>query len=171
MLTSIVMISLIALAQHVHQGPATEVQAGATSSLTAEAVQQLLDGEGMGLARSAELNEYPGPKHVLDLETALALTPDQRRQVEEIRARMLAAATPLGRRIVDAERALDTAFRSGRITETALAEHLGVIGRLQGELRSVHLRAHVLTKPVLTAGQIRRYYELRSSGASGGPRP
>lgn len=167
---SIVMISLIALAQHVHQVPASEVQTSATASLTAHAVQQLLNGEGMGLAVSAELNEYPGPKHVLDLEKELAITAEQRRQVEEIRARMLAAAAPLGRQIVDAERALDSAFRSGRITETELAERLGAIGRLQGDLRLVHLRAHLLTRPVLTAGQIRRYYELRVAGAPGGPR-
>lgn len=138
-------------------------EGSATSSLTAEAVQQLLDGEGMGLARAAELNGYPGPKHVLELEGPLALTADQKKKVEVIRQQMLDAARPLGRSLVDAERALDTSFVSGRITEEDLAGRTAAIAGLQGQLRRAHLHAHLLTKAVLTKDQVARYAELRGS--------
>jgi Spy/CpxP family protein refolding chaperone len=147
--------------QHVHQ-PAASQTAAATSALSAEAVQQLLNGEGMGLAKPAEMNGYAGPKHVQELKTELALSPEQERQVEAIRQRMLERATALGRQIVEAERALDAAFKEGRLTPPELSTRVAAIARLQGDLRLVHLQAHLETKPVLTDAQTRKYYELRS---------
>ena len=41
-------------------------------------------GEGMGMAKAAELHGYPGPAHVLGLATQLGLTPDQLQQVTAI---------------------------------------------------------------------------------------
>lgn len=38
----------------------------------------------MGFAKAAELNSYPGPKHVLDLGDRLKLTTQQRQQVQAI---------------------------------------------------------------------------------------
>ncbi|HVL67528.1 MAG TPA: hypothetical protein VM364_09720 [Vicinamibacterales bacterium] len=149
---------LTGAAQHAHhqEGPTAS-----TSALGADQVRQLLEGEGMGLAKPAELNHYPGPRHVLELRTELGITPDQERQVAAVREEMLVRARALGRRIVEAEQALDAAFRSGEITEAELARQVGMIARLQGELRLAHLRAHVLTRPLLTVEQVRRYYELR----------
>lgn len=148
--------------QHVHG--AVPAQAGtATSALSGEAVQQLLNGEGMGLAKPAELNGYAGPKHVLELKAELGVTPEQERQIEAIRQRMLTKAKLLGQQIVDAERALDAAFKEGRLTAAELADRVTRIGRLQGELRLAHLQAHLETKPVLTDAQTRKYYELRNT--------
>ena len=148
-------------AQHVHPAPSPTTASTSTTALSAEAVQQLLAGEGMGLARPAELNDHPGPKHVLELKGALALTPSQEQQVEAIRQRMLASARDIGRQIVDAERALDAAFDAGAASEADVAERVGAIAKLQGELRAAHLLAHVRTKALLTPGQVRRYYERR----------
>lgn len=153
-------LAAAALAQHADHA-AHQRSGAATSSLTAEAVQQLLDGEGMGLARAAELNGYPGPKHVLELEGPLALTAAQKQKVESIRQQMLDAARPLGRSIVEAERALDAAFVSDRITEQDLASRTAAIGQLQAQLRAAHLHAHLLTKALLTKDQVARYVELR----------
>jgi Spy/CpxP family protein refolding chaperone len=147
--------------QHVHQ-PAASQSAAATSALSAEAVQQLLNGDGMGLAKPAEMNGYAGPKHVQELKTELAITPEQERQVEVIRQRMLTRATALGQQIVEAERALDAAFKEGRMTPTELSTRVAALARLQGDLRLVHLQAHLETRPVLTDAQTRKYYELRS---------
>jgi hypothetical protein len=44
----------------------------------------LLKGEGMGMAKAAELNGYPGPTHVLTLAKELALTESQLQQVTAI---------------------------------------------------------------------------------------
>ncbi|MCL4744462.1 MAG: hypothetical protein KJZ83_03505, partial [Burkholderiaceae bacterium] len=40
-------------------------------------VDGLLGGKGLGFARSAELNGYPGPAHVLELSDELALSAEQ----------------------------------------------------------------------------------------------
>jgi hypothetical protein len=152
-----------AFTQHGQHGQTTpHADATATSSLTAEAVQQLLNGEGMGLARAAELHAYPGPKHVLELRAELNISDDQARQIEAIRQRMLGKAKPLGQQIVDAERALDAAFKDGRITEAELATRIAGIAKLQGELRLAHLQAHIESVPVLSDTQKRKYAELRS---------
>jgi hypothetical protein len=40
-------------------------------------IAALLKGEGMGMAKAAELNDYPGPAHVLTLALELKLTENQ----------------------------------------------------------------------------------------------
>jgi Spy/CpxP family protein refolding chaperone len=155
--------------QHVHPAPApaTNLSTAATSSLSAEEVQQLLDGEGMGLAKAAELNGYPGPKHVLERAAHLALADDQRAKIEGIRERMLAEARRLGKEIVDAERALDDAFRSRSIDRASLAARTEAIGALQARLRAAHLAAHLESVTVLTPAQVKHYYEMGAHGSHG----
>jgi Spy/CpxP family protein refolding chaperone len=145
-------------AQHDQHHAAT---AGGTTALTAEAIKQLLNGEGMGLARPAELNGYPGPRHVLDLEKELALTADQKKRVEAIRQQMLDRAVALGKQIVHAETELDAALTAGTLSERDLESRVAAIAALQGDLRLAHLRAHLQTKPVLSAVQVKTYYEKR----------
>jgi Spy/CpxP family protein refolding chaperone len=119
----------------------------------------------MGLARPAELNGYPGPRHVLDLADSLDLTAEQRGTVEEIFRAMNARAVELGREVLAAERELDAAFASGRVTGDALAAIVDRIGDLQAELRTVHLRAHLATRAILTDHQVHEYDRLRGYGA------
>jgi Spy/CpxP family protein refolding chaperone len=146
--------------QHVHPA-APPNHANVPTGLSEETVRQLLAGEGMGLAKPAEMNMFPGPKHVLELKKELAITPGQEAQVTAIRERMLAKAQKLGREIVEAERALDAAFKAGTFSSETLSTSIAAIGRLQAELRTAHLQAHLETKPVLTPAQIHKYYELR----------
>lgn len=37
-------------------------------ALSAEEIERYRNGEGMGLAMAAELNHFPGPKHVFELD-------------------------------------------------------------------------------------------------------
>ena len=46
-------------------------------SLSKGEVEGYLTGKGMGLAKSAELNSYPGPKHVMELSQELSLSKSQ----------------------------------------------------------------------------------------------
>ena len=55
----------------------------------------------MGMAKVAELNGYPGPRHVLDLAAQLKLTPEQRQEVQAIYDPMTAAAKPRGAELVE----------------------------------------------------------------------
>jgi Spy/CpxP family protein refolding chaperone len=130
-------------------------------ALSPERIDDLLAGRGAGYALAAELNHYPGPTHVLELADALELTPAQRTATEDILAPMQAAAQAMGRTLVDTEARLDEAFRSGTIGREELTDLTAESARLEGELRAVHLAAHLAVREVLTAEQVRRYDELR----------
>ena len=134
-------------------------------TLSQQEFDDLLNGAGMGLARPAELNQYPGPRHVLELADSLALSTDQRRAVEEAFADMRSRAKTLGRQILDAEKALDAAFAAGGMTAASFAPAVARIAELQGELRMVHLRSHLATREALTRDQIHEYDRLRGYGS------
>src|ERR1043165_9542827 len=130
-------------------------------ALSEDEIRGYLNGQGMALARAGELNHYPGPMHVLEFADQLKLTAAQRQRTEEIRKVMLDGAIPIGKRIVEKEAELDKLFASGVIDNTKLDAALADIGRLQGELRAVHLRAHLEQKRILTPEQVTKYDELR----------
>jgi len=131
-------------------------------------VEDYLAGRGMGLARPAELNHHPGPRHVLDLAGPLGLSADQIAATQRIFDAMQQQAIRLGERFVAQERALDRMFADGAADEAALREAALEAARLQGELRFTHLRAHVAMRRLLTAEQTARYDELRGYlGTSG----
>jgi Spy/CpxP family protein refolding chaperone len=139
-------------------------QSRSIKALADEEIAALRGGEGMGLAKAAELNGYPGPRHVLDLAAALNLTGDQVRQVSAIRERMSAAARTLGTALVERERALDRLFAESTITPPRLARETTAIAEVQGRLRAVHLAAHIETRAVLTPAQVASYNGLRGYG-------
>jgi Spy/CpxP family protein refolding chaperone len=147
-----------------HEGYAGE-ERREIKSLSAEEVEQLLNGHGMGLAKAAELNRYPGPRHVLELAVELRLTPEQRAQTQAAFERMRGEAVRLGRLIVERERALDAMFAKGEIDAGKLRAATSEIARLQGELRAAHLAAHLETRRLLSPQQINKYDELRGYAA------
>ena len=130
-------------------------------ALAPEEIEQLRAGHGMGLAKAAELNHYPGPRHVLDLAAQLKLTPVQRAAAQVIYERMQKAAVDLGAQIVTREEELDRRFAHGHIDAATLQALTGEIARLQGVLRATHLQAHIEMKQVLTPEQVKRYDALR----------
>ena len=146
-------------------GQARSPYAGAEGSeitgLSAEEIQTYQEGTGHGMAKPAELNHYPGPRHVLDLAADLGLTEPQKTRIQAIFDRMHARAVSLGERIIERERALDKAFASGGLDEAKLQALVGEIGGLQGELRATHLKAHLETKALLRPEQVSRYDALR----------
>jgi hypothetical protein len=161
----------VALAKEgaVHAAPSSPYageQTRAIKALAENEISQLLKGQGMGLARAAELNSYPGPRHVLDLGTELHLTPDQVAELTRLFDVMKAAAVPLGRELVARETELDRLFAGRTAAADAVRALTLEIGRLQGELRAIHLNTHVATVAVLHAGQVSRYDKLR--GYTGG---
>lgn len=156
---AIVFAASAALAQH-HQ-PYAGQQARGIKALSTQETADLLAGRGMGLAKAAELNSYPGPIHALDMARALGLDAAQIAALEDQKRRMTAAAIALGNKIVAEERDFDRLFAEGRIDAAGLQARSVEIGQLQGELRAVHLATHLETRAVLTEAQVRRYNELR----------
>lgn len=150
--------------QHDAHAPYAGLQERAIKALSAEDVEGLLAGDGMGFALSAELNGLPGPKHVLELASQLALSEAQAAAVGEIRDRMQEAAVELGQAIVDAETHLDRMFAMGHAAPDVVLERTTEIGTLRGQLRAVHLNAHLETVSVLSEDQVAEYVRLRGYG-------
>ncbi len=133
----------------------------AIASLSERDIADLLDGKGWGLAKPAELNGYPGPAHVLQLQDRLGLTAEQRSKVEAVFARMAADARSAGAQFIEAERAIDAAFKTGTVDKAMLRQRLAAAEALRAELRRIHLAAHLETAPILTAEQRHAYVTLR----------
>ena len=141
----------------------------AIKALSDADIGDLLEARGMGLAKAAELNSYPGPLHVLQLANELGLSDAQRKATESLYATMRERALSIGRQIIEAERTLDRAFANGAIELATLRSQVRAIATLQGELRAVHLEAHIAQHALLTPEQIAQYDVLR--GYRGGAAP
>src|SRR5438034_1390401 len=76
-------------------------------ALSNDEVSDYLSGKGMGFAKAAELNGYPGPAHVLELANELDLSPAQKVKTQAIFERMQTTARVAGGRLVGEERKLD----------------------------------------------------------------
>lgn len=124
-------------------------------------IEGLLAGRGLGYAKAAELNGYPGPAHVLELASELELSEAQLSATRALHSRMEEEAKSLGARVVAAEAALDQGFRDGSVSEAGLESSLGEIARLQAQLRAVHLVAHLEQRRLLSPEQVERYVHLR----------
>ena len=107
-------------------------------ALSAQQIDDLRAGRGMGMALAAELNDYPGPRHVLDLSDKLGLTPAQRKRVSRL-------------------------FAEKRAGGAELWSITAVIARRNGDLRYVHLGYHLSVRGLLSDRQIARYATLRGS--------
>jgi Spy/CpxP family protein refolding chaperone len=139
----------------------------AIKALSPQEMDGLRRGEGLGYAITAELNGYPGPRHVLELADSLAITPAQRERVRAVYEAMRLEAVALGEVVIAEEAALDRAFADGSIDEGQLAAALERIAGLQARLRGTHLRAHLALRGVLSPGQVAAYARLRGYGGAG----
>ncbi|MGF1476753.1 MAG: periplasmic heavy metal sensor [Geminicoccaceae bacterium] len=136
----------------------------AIKAMDVERLDGLRNGAGLGYAKPAELNGWPGPLHALELADELGLSDRQRQALSALRQSMLAKARPLGNALIDAELQLDELFRSGEPSPGKIAAATARSATLEGELRAVHLRAHLEAKPLLNHHQLRRYQQSRGYG-------
>lgn len=143
------------------KSPYTDRSALAIKALTQEAIDGYRKGTGMGLAIPAEMNGYPGPRHILDMADKLELTAEQRAKLQPAYDRMHEEAVRIGAEVIDLERKLDTGFAGATMTEAELSSLTREIAQRQGRLRFVHLQAHLVARSLLTAAQIQAYTALR----------
>jgi hypothetical protein len=139
-------------------------------ALSDEEVKQYLTGAGMGYAKAAELNGYPGPMHVLELADKLALTPEQSAATRKLMEAHKAEARKTGARLVEAEQRLEALFRSSEVAQDTLAQAVARAAAVQGEYRLAHLETHRRMRALLSAEQAARYDELRGYRSAGGHR-
>ena len=172
---STLVLAMLALA-----GPAAADTQGASpyagferrpiKTLSAEQLADLREGRGMMLSLPAELNSYPGPRHVLDMADALQLSPEQRAAVAALVPEMAGEARAVGARVVAGEAALDRLFAERQASEPAVQAAVAGLAAEWGALRAVHLKYHLRAAALLTPEQIARYDALRgyAAGTGGG---
>lgn len=145
--------------------PYAGLQMRPIKALSAAQIDDYRNGRGMSLALAAELNGYPGPRHVLDLAEQLALTPAQRARAQALFDAMRAEAVHLGERIISRETELNRLFADATASSPAMPEQVETlalsIGGLTGQLRFTHLKYHLELHDLLTPEQIDAYETLR----------
>ena len=135
-------------------------------SLSRAEVDGYLSGKGMGFAKVAELNGYPGPKHVLDLSKELNLTAKQISKSKDLFDAMQSEAKILGADLVEKEKQLDQLFSNGNVDHRKLEISLASIGQTSAKLRQSHLAAHLEQKKVLSPHQVSLYIRHRGYNGS-----
>ena len=101
--------------QHGHS-PYAGLEGREIKSLSKDDLEELRHGAGWGMALPAELNGVPGPAHLLELQDEIGLDSAQVEAIEAIFAEMQAEAKEAGARFIEAEVALEEAFREGNVT-------------------------------------------------------
>ena len=130
-------------------------------ALSAQEQQDWLEGKGLGLAKAAELNGYPGPMHVLENATALSLSAGQRDATEQLMAAHKTDVKALGKQLIEAEQALDEAFRRGAPSDAQVSRLTLEVGTLQARIRAAHLQTHLAQTALLQPEQVALYQRLR----------
>jgi hypothetical protein len=100
--------------------PYAGLQARPIKALSAEQIVDLKAGRGMSLALAAELNGYPGPRHVLELGEQLGLTDRQRVDAQRLFDQMTAEVVPIGEKLISQEAELNRLF-ARRVSRRAVS--------------------------------------------------
>ena len=90
------------------------------------------------LSKAAELNNYPGPMHVLEHAEALALSTEQATATRNLLQAHKAEARDLGKELIDSEATLDVLFATRAIDVVALEHQLAEIASRQAAVRASH---------------------------------
>lgn len=136
-------------------------QSRSLKALSSEEIDDYLNARGMGLAKVAELNHYPGPLHVLQFAKELHLSADQINATEILYNKMKQHAVVKGTEIVRQEEILDSLFAGRFINSERLKHIIADMARLQGDLRTIHLQTHLEMKALLSVPQVQLYNQLR----------
>lgn len=125
-------------------------------SLSSEEYKSYQNGDEMGMARAAELNNYPSPAKALAIAKELKLNDSQRAQLQAAEDALDFKAKEMGRYILQHEKKLNDLFSTGKANEGSVIYYCNQIGLYQGELRNAHLQAHLKARRILTAEQLKK---------------
>ncbi len=129
--------------------------------LSDDDIDALKRGTGWGLAKVAELNGVPGPRHVLDMKTEISLDEAQIAAITGLYEEMKTKAISQGEIFIALEQELDKHFAEGTITDSILRSSLDAISEARSKLRYGHLAAHLQTVDILSMNQVVTYNKLR----------
>jgi hypothetical protein len=133
-------------------------------SLSPEDIESLQTGTGDafgGMAKLAELNGYPGPRHVLDLANELELSNRQKENITTIYDNMKNKSVELGQEILNVEKIANEEFINKTITDSQMKQLIFKSSEIYGQLRYAHLSTHLKMLTILTPEQVNLYNNLR----------
>ena len=133
-------------------------------SLSADDISELNKGGGWGLAKAAELNGFPGPAHVLEMEEEINLSDQQKAEIQTLFNQMNAEAIVLGQNLIELETQLNKGFSESTIDQKQLMDVVNKISAVRAKLRLSHLSTHLKTPEILTKHQVVLYNKLRGYG-------
>ncbi len=166
-LSCIVVLFIFPLfAQAQHQSKYAGQEKRIIKSLSESDIKEIESGNGWGLAKIAELNGFPGPKHVLAIQSDLGLSEQQIGKVQAVFDAMKIEAIKKGATFLEAEEELEATFQSGVISVEELEKLVRNSSLARSELRNVHLLAHLEMMEILTSHQIMIYNQIRGYSAS-----
>lgn len=163
-LAALVAVAGLASAVSADTSPYRGLETRSIKALSPQEIADLEAGKGMSQALAAELNGFPGPRHVLDLAGPLGLTAGQSDAVQALFDAMKDEASALGTTVIDREAALEAGFRAASLDADALTDTVMSIAEARGRLRAAHLRYHLATRDLLDAHQLALYDRLRGYG-------
>ncbi|HEY0847188.1 MAG TPA: hypothetical protein VGE12_17595 [Noviherbaspirillum sp.] len=155
------LFGVLPLAGLAAENPYAGMEQRPIKALSEGEVGDYLAGRGMGTSRVAELNHYPGPRHVLDHAGQLGLSPAQIEQVQQVHDAMADEARRIGRRIVLKEAELEGLYASSQATAENTQRVVRELAALQADYRLAHLNAHLSMKLLLSPQQIAAYDRVR----------
>lgn len=138
----------------------------AIKALSEQEISDYLNGRGMGTSKAAELNRYPGPRHVLDAANQLGLSAEQLKKTQEIFDAMTHPAQRTGKAIVQKEAELEALYANRKATVENTTRLVRELADLQAEFRLTHLNAHLITHRILSRQQIDMYDQVRGYGGT-----
>lgn len=153
--------SIIAASEHEYKSKYIGQERRDIKSLSNDDIKELKAGAGWGLAKAAELNGLPGPKHILEMKKEIELTAEQESAVVVLYNDMNKEAIALGNELIEYEKELNNRFAERNIDEKVLDQLLTKISETYKSLRYTHLSAHLRTPSILTEAQIKKYNKLR----------
>lgn len=164
-------LSISASAQHGndHTSEYAGQEQRAIKSLSERDIEELRAGQGWGLAKAAELNGVPGPRHVLDMADQIDLPPGQREKIQLIFDAMQKEAIKWGKELIEAEKDLNQFFVGHKTNADSLKSKVMKASHALMELRFVHLKSHLETAEVLNYEQIKKYNALRGYNSGTDP--
>ena len=133
--------------------------------LDQKTIEGFLTGKGLGQALPAELNGYPGPRHVIDMAEELELTDEQLATIQALFDHMVSNVVPFGEQYLEEYANLESAFRKGTISKEYLQSQLEKISAIEVQLRYSHLSTHLATIDILNEKQVMQYNMMRGYSA------
>jgi Spy/CpxP family protein refolding chaperone len=152
---------IMAASEHEYKSKYIGQERREIKSLSSDDIKELRAGAGWGLAKAAELNGLPGPKHILEMKKEIELTAEQEGAVVALYNDMHKEAIALGHKLIEYEKELNDRFAERNIDEKVLDQLLTKISETYKSLRYTHLSAHLKAPGILTEAQIKKYNKLR----------